>query len=38
MAEKMICFNDVHICTESFGDINNPTILLIMGATASMIW
>jgi pimeloyl-ACP methyl ester carboxylesterase len=38
MAEKMICFNDVHICTESFGDINNPTILLIMGATTSMIW
>jgi pimeloyl-ACP methyl ester carboxylesterase len=38
MTEKIIHFNDVHICTESFGDINNPTILLIMGATASMIW
>ena len=38
MAEKIIRFNDVHICTESFGDNNNPTILLIMGATASMIY
>ena len=38
MTEKIIRFNDVHICTESFGDINNPTILLIMGATASMIY
>lgn len=38
MTEKMVRFNDVHICTESFGDVNNPTILLIMGATASMIW
>lgn len=38
MAEKVISFNNIHICTESFGDINNPTIMLIMGATASMIW
>ena len=38
MTEKIIRFNDVHICTESFGEINNPTILLIMGATASMIY
>ncbi|MCR1897466.1 alpha/beta fold hydrolase [Irregularibacter muris] len=38
MTERIIGFNNVHICTESFGDINNPTILLIMGATASMIW
>lgn len=38
MKEKIVSFNDVHIYTESFGDINNPTILLIMGATASMIW
>ncbi|HIT90379.1 alpha/beta hydrolase [Psychrobacillus sp. BL-248-WT-3] len=38
MTEKIIRFNNVHICTESFGDIRNPTILLIMGATASMIW
>ena len=38
MTEKIIRFNDVHICTESFGEINNPTILLIMEATASMIY
>ena len=38
MTEKIIRFNDVHICTESFGEINNPTILLIMVATASMIY
>lgn len=38
MSEKTVRFNDVHICTESFGDINNPTILLIMGAQTSMIW
>ncbi|WP_278287145.1 alpha/beta fold hydrolase [Clostridium aceticum] len=31
-------FNGVHLCTESFGDVNKPTILLIMGATSSMIW
>lgn len=38
MSEKTVRFNDVYICTESFGDINNPTILLIMGAQTSMIW
>lgn len=38
MTERIIRFNDVYICTKSFGNIKNPTILLIMGATASMIW
>lgn len=38
MTERIIRFNDVYICTESFGDISDPTILLIMGATSSMIW
>ena len=38
MTERIIRYNDVHICAESFGDINNPNILLIMGATASIIW
>ncbi|EHA9309863.1 alpha/beta hydrolase [Escherichia coli] len=38
MTERIIRFNDVYICTESFGDTNDPTILLIMGATSSMIW
>jgi len=36
--ERMIYFNDIHICTSSFGAPKNPTILLIMGAAASMIW
>ena len=27
--------NDVHIWYEEFGDINNETILLIMGANAN---
>lgn len=38
MTEKIVRFKDAHINTESFGDTNNPTILLIMGATSSMIW
>lgn len=37
MTEEIIYFNDIHICTESFGYTNNQTILLIIGATASMI-
>jgi pimeloyl-ACP methyl ester carboxylesterase len=28
----------VEICTETFGDPNHPAALLIMGATASMLW
>jgi len=38
MNKKIIHINDVEICTETFGDAKNPCILLIMGATASMIW
>ncbi|GIO24791.1 alpha/beta fold hydrolase [Oceanobacillus sp. J11TS1] len=38
MSEKMISVNGVNICTECFGDSNNPAILLIMGANASMVW
>lgn len=38
MAEKIVKINDVEIFTESFGDEQNPAILLIMGATASMLW
>lgn len=38
MNEKIISTNNVSICTESFGKIENPAILLIMGATASMLW
>ncbi|WP_414583159.1 alpha/beta fold hydrolase [Scytonema sp. PCC 10023] len=38
MNEKILNVNGVEICTESFGNPQNPTILLMMGATASMIW
>jgi pimeloyl-ACP methyl ester carboxylesterase len=38
MNEKMIKYNEVEICAESFGDPNDPAILLIMGAMASMVW
>lgn len=29
---------DVRLCTQSFGDPQDPALLLIMGATASMMW
>lgn len=38
MSEKILNINDVEICAEEFGNRENPAILLIMGATASMIW
>lgn len=38
MSYKIIKHNEVELCTESFGNPNDPCILLIMGATASMIW
>ena len=38
MEEKMVRNGDVSICTESFGDPNNPAILLIAGATVSMLF
>lgn len=34
----MIHLNDVEICTESFGNPDEPAILLMMGAKSSMIW
>ena len=37
MTEKMVKANGVDICTEEFGDPSDPTILLVMGATASML-
>lgn len=36
--EVMIRTDSVEICAESFGNKENPAILLIMGAAASMIW
>jgi pimeloyl-ACP methyl ester carboxylesterase len=38
MAERMIEANGVELCTERFGDPSDPTILLIMGSGASMLW
>ncbi|WP_088104562.1 alpha/beta fold hydrolase [Halalkalibacter urbisdiaboli] len=38
MNQHLIKFNGIVICTESFGNPDNPAILLIMGAQASMVW
>jgi pimeloyl-ACP methyl ester carboxylesterase len=38
MNEMIVKFNNVDICTESYGNSSDPCILLIMGASASMIW
>src|SRR5262245_14008053 len=37
MAERMVKSNGVDICTEEFGDVAAPTVLLVMGAGASML-
>ena len=38
MSERMIEANGVELCTESFGNLGDPPILLIMGIGASMLW
>lgn len=38
MGERMIKSGGVEICAESFGDEKDPCLLLIMGASASMVW
>lgn len=38
MSETIQRINGVDICSESFGNPNDPPILLIMGAMASMLW
>jgi pimeloyl-ACP methyl ester carboxylesterase len=38
MTEKIVQSGDAEIFTESFGNAANPAILLIMGATASILW
>ncbi|WBE26094.1 SulP family inorganic anion transporter [Denitrificimonas caeni] len=35
-AAKIINANNIQLCTESFGSIKNPAILLVAGATVSM--
>ncbi len=36
--EKKVQFDGVEIMTESFGSPHHPALLLIMGATCSMLW
>ena len=38
MDEKFITYNNVSLCTEYFGNRNNPAILLSPGATVSMLF
>ncbi|MEK4998224.1 alpha/beta fold hydrolase [Paenibacillus sp. FSL H7-0918] len=38
MSEKIVKVNGIDICSESFGNPSNPAILLIMGATCSMVY
>ncbi|MFD9625349.1 alpha/beta fold hydrolase [Peribacillus muralis] len=38
MSEQMLKINKVDICTESFGNRNDPAVLLIMGAMSSLDW
>ncbi|MDO9397570.1 MAG: alpha/beta hydrolase, partial [Herbiconiux sp.] len=38
MSERMIEVRGVEICAESYGDPADPTILLVHGAQASMLW
>ena len=35
--ETMIQANGVDLCIQSFGNPADPTVLLVMGATASML-
>lgn len=36
--EKVIEVNGVDLCVETFGDAEDPAILLVHGASASMLW
>ena len=38
VTERVIEANGVELCTESFGDPDDPPILLIMGIGGSMLW
>jgi pimeloyl-ACP methyl ester carboxylesterase len=38
LAERIIEMNGVELCTEAFGDVADPPILLIIGLGASMLW
>ncbi|MBB4679565.1 alpha/beta fold hydrolase [Crossiella cryophila] len=36
--EQLLGINDVELCVQTFGDPAHPAILLVDGATASMLW
>jgi pimeloyl-ACP methyl ester carboxylesterase len=36
--EEIVKANGVELCAETFGDPSHPAVLLIMGASASMLW
>jgi pimeloyl-ACP methyl ester carboxylesterase len=36
--EQMVIANDVDLCAETFGSMADPSILLVHGACASMLW
>ncbi|MCP3740443.1 alpha/beta fold hydrolase [Rossellomorea sp. BNER] len=38
MSEQILKINKVDICTESFGNSQDPAVLLIMGAMSSLDW
>lgn len=38
MSAKAVVAKDAELCAESFGDPTAPTVLLVMGAMASMLW
>ena len=38
MTERRIAANGVELCTEAFGDPADPSVLLVMGTGASMLW
>jgi hypothetical protein len=38
MKEKIVKTNEIELFTQSFGKSNNPAILLIAGATVSMLY
>ena len=38
MTERLLPVGEVDLCVETFGSPSDPTILLIHGACASMLW
>jgi len=38
IGERLINANGVELCTESFGDPDDPPVLLVAGLSSSMLW